>query len=165
MSVESEKTEEAPGSELSDLCELLTSFIGPDEHAMLRFHVKESQKFAQIGRRLGEILGHLEEISIEPFGNPHELTVRIKNVLASVDAIHDFVSDVKKRLQQMEKEIGKRKPNKLLKFFRAKQEPVVPVSLQGLLYETDDLMRKHNLVPDPQTKEEPKEEAKEGDNK
>lgn len=148
MSAEEEKTEpEALPSDLSDVCELLTSLIGPDEHAILRFRTKEGQRMEQIDSRLQEILGLLQEISVATeFGDPHEMAVRIKTVLASVDAIAEFVADVKKRLQQAEKEIDKRKPNKLRSLFRKKNESTPTVNLQSLLYETDDLMRAHNLA-------------------
>ena len=148
MSADEDRPEpETPPSELSDVCELLASLLGPDEHAILRFQTKEGQRLDQIDSRLQEILGLLQEISVATeFGDPHELAVRLKTVLASVDSIADFVADVKKRLQQAADEIEKRKPNKLMKLFRKKNDAAPQTSLQSFLYDTDELMRAHNLA-------------------
>lgn len=133
--------------ELSDVCALLAELIGPDPHAMARFQEKEGEKFEKISTRLNELLVLLEEMMlVNQFGNPEELVAKLNSVFAYVDAIGEFVGDVKTRLQHVEKEIENHKPNKLLGLFKKKKEEPQPMNFDGVLYETDVLMRKHGLI-------------------
>lgn len=145
--MEGEIPDAADHCELSDVCTLLAEMIGPDSNAMLRFQEKEGEKFDKISTRLNELLVLIEEMMVvNQFGNPEELVAKLNSVFASVDAIADFVSDVKKRLQQLEKEIENHRPNKLLGLFKKKKEEPQPMNFDGVMYETDELMTKYGLA-------------------
>jgi hypothetical protein len=146
MTEEPPPDDAAASSELSDLCALLAGFVGPYHDLISTFLSKDGDKFERIETRLNELSVLLEEIAIaDQFGDPAVLVDHIRTVFASINAIGHFVADVKQRLLLLESEVERRKPNKLLGFFKKKAEPGLDFS--RVTYETDELLRRHNLAP------------------
>jgi hypothetical protein len=132
--------------ELSDLCQLVANAIGPDREAISRFLCKDGATFDRVDTRLNELIVLLEEIAAtDTFGDPQVVAERLRVIYASVDAIGKVVVDVKQRLQVLEKEIDRRKPNKLLGFFK-KKESGPPFDSAAVRFDADQLFEKYNLV-------------------
>ncbi|OHT06594.1 hypothetical protein TRFO_25340 [Tritrichomonas foetus] len=142
-------TEEVTQETLEELSTFLTDLIGPDKNAIQRFLGKEGDKFELIKLRLNELIVLLEEVvTSRQFGDPNELNIHLKTIFSSIDAICSYVYDIKQRLLALEKEVDRRKPNKLIGFFknmsRTDQQP--PLDLDTILFDTDKLLEKYGIV-------------------
>ena len=132
---------------LEDLASFFTDQMGPNKEAIERFLWKETDKFELINLRLNELLILLEGVvTSKQFGDPHGLCARMQNIFSSIDAICSFVYDVKNRLMQLEKEVDKRKPNKLLGFMKKMtRRNDQPLDVNSLLFDTDTLLKQYGI--------------------
>lgn len=139
--------EDQPSVSLEDLASFFTEQIGPDKEAIERFLWKETDKFELINLRLNELLILLESVvTSKQFGNPNELCSHLQNVFSSIDAICSFVYDVKNRLTLLEKEVDKRKPNKLLGFMKkVTRRNDQPIDVNSVIFDTDALMNQYGI--------------------
>ncbi|EAY06044.1 hypothetical protein TVAG_244750 [Trichomonas vaginalis G3] len=144
---------------LEDICDFVTNVIGPDVEAIKRFEGKEGQKFDGIESRLREFQVLLEEVpKAGEFENPELLAKHLQTIFSSIDALYNFVQDVKNRLTIVNQEIDRRSPKLLRGLFKSK-DTSKPADLKQATYETDSLMELYGILPKEgvqETKEEPK---------
>ena len=134
-------------SSLEDISSFLTDQIGPDKNAIERFLWKETDKFELVNLRLNELLILLEGVvTAQALGEPKELCTHLQSVFSSIDAICSFVYDVKNRLMQLEKEVDRRKPNKLIGFMK-KMARVTdqPLDLNTITFDTDNMLNQYGI--------------------
>ena len=124
---------------LEELCEELVQLIGPDNEAIARFKIKEHQKCEPILIRLNEMLALVEEvIAVERLGDPHQLTEKLNQIFESINCMLNFVQEVKGKLLLLEKEVDRRKPNKIFGFFK---KPTQTIDLEkDVRFDTEKLM-------------------------
>lgn len=144
---ESQAKEEVPAPSLEELASFFTDQIGPDKEAIERFLWKETDKFELVNLRLNELLILLEGVvTADKFGDANELCAHLQNVFSSIDAICSFVYEVKNRLMQLEKEVDRRKPNKLLGFMKkVTRRNVQPLDLNAVSFDTDSLLNQYGI--------------------
>lgn len=147
-SSDQQPAEEQNASSLEDLASFFADQIGPDKEAIERFLWKETDKFELINLRLNELLILVESVvTSKQFGNPNELCSHLQDVFSSIDAICSFVYDVKNRLTLLEKEVDKRKPNKLLGFMKKMtRRNEQPIDINSLLFDTDSLLKQYGIT-------------------
>ena len=148
-------TENQPN--LDTICDFITNIIGPDIEAIKRFEGKETPKFEGIQSRLNELQALLEEVAkSDEFENPQELAAHLQTILSSVDALYNFVQDIKQRLLLLNQEVDRRTP-KLLRGLFSSKESQKPVNLEQVKFETDSLMELYGIS---NKQEQPNEEQK-----
>lgn len=139
--------ESQPAPTLEEICDFVTNVIGPDIEAIKRFEGKEGQKFDGIESRLREFQVLLEEVpKAAEFENPQELATHLQTIFSSIDALYNFVQDVKNRLTLINQEVDRRSPKLLRGLFKSK-DASKPIDLKDAKFETDSLMELYGILP------------------
>ena len=135
-------------SDLEPIAEFLTSSIGPDYEAILDFTEKEQDKIKGTEARLNELKILINEVPRDN-QNTKDLCSHLSEVFSSIDSTHEFISDVKKRLILLDKQVSEPLGSKIASFFKknVSNKTKMHINGEGILYNTNELMEKYGLDP------------------